>query len=73
MGNRKRQIPAFRRNVGPRHPQFVIALARGIAILNSFERSNGLLGNQEIARLTNLPKATVSRLTFTLASLGYLM
>jgi DNA-binding IclR family transcriptional regulator len=73
MGNRKRKIPAFQKSVGPRHPQFVIALARGIAILNSFERSTGLLGNQEIARLTRLPKATVSRLTFTLASLGYLM
>src|SRR5690606_7369719 len=30
------------------------------------------LGNQDIARRTRLPKATVSRLTQTLAALGYL-
>lgn len=72
MGNRKRSITDFRKRTSSRHPQFVIALARGIAILNSFERSTGCLGNQEIARLTRLPKATVSRLTFTLASLGFL-
>src|SRR5690606_40298777 len=30
------------------------------------------LGNQDIARRTRLPKATVSRLTQTLATLGYL-
>jgi DNA-binding IclR family transcriptional regulator len=73
MGNRKRRIATFQKGAGSRNPQFVIALARGIAILNSFERTTGYLGNQEIARLTGLPKATVSRLTFTLASLGYLL
>ncbi len=31
-----------------------------------------MLGNQEIAARTNLPKPTVSRLTYTLTKLGYL-
>jgi DNA-binding IclR family transcriptional regulator len=52
--------------------QFVIAVARSMAILRSFECASGPLGNGEIARRTGLPKATVSRLTFTLATLGYL-
>ena len=54
------------------HPQFVTALARGLAILRCFERGTQFLGNNEIAALTGLPRPTVSRLTFTLTSLGYL-
>jgi len=54
------------------HPQFVTALARGLAILRCFERGTQYLGNTEIAAATRLPKPTVSRLTFTLTSLGYL-
>jgi len=52
--------------------QPVSSLARGLQILRCFERGERLLGNQEIASRTGLPKATVSRLTFTLASLGLL-
>lgn len=52
--------------------QFVTALARGLDVLRAFSGSAGLLGNQEIAAITRLPKATVSRLTYTLARLGYL-
>lgn len=52
--------------------RFVTALARGLAILRAFESSSDLLGNGDIARRTGLPKATVSRLTHTLTSLGYL-
>lgn len=51
---------------------FVVALARGLDILRAFRPSDGLLGNQEIAARTNLPKPTVSRLTYTLTKLGYL-
>ncbi len=54
------------------HPQFVTALARGLAILRCFERGAQYLGNTEIAAATDLPKPTVSRLTFTLTSLGFL-
>jgi DNA-binding IclR family transcriptional regulator len=53
-------------------PQFVTALARGLEVLRAFSQGGGLLGNQEIARLTGLPKPTVSRLTYTLTRLGYL-
>jgi DNA-binding IclR family transcriptional regulator len=52
--------------------KFVEALARGLDVLRAFASSNGSLGNQEIAQRTGLPKATVSRLTYTLTYLGYL-
>src|SRR4051794_7910463 len=51
---------------------FVVALSRGLDVLRAFHPSDGLLGNQEIAARTNLPKPTVSRLTYTLTKLGYL-
>jgi DNA-binding IclR family transcriptional regulator len=51
---------------------FVTALARGLDVLRCFKPGQRFLGNQEIARLTGLPKSTVSRLTFTLTELGYL-
>lgn len=52
---------------------FVIALSRGLEVLRAFRPNDGLLGNQEIAARTNLPKPTVSRLTYTLTRLGYLV
>jgi DNA-binding IclR family transcriptional regulator len=51
---------------------FVVALSRGLEVLRAFRPNDGLLGNQEIAARTNLPKPTVSRLTYTLTRLGYL-
>ncbi len=51
---------------------FVVALSRGLDVLRAFHPNDGLLGNQEIAARTNLPKPTVSRLTYTLTKLGYL-
>jgi DNA-binding IclR family transcriptional regulator len=51
---------------------FVVALSRGLEVLRAFRPNDGLLGNQEIAARTNLPKPTVSRLTYTLTKLGYL-
>ena len=51
---------------------FVVALSRGLDVLRAFQPNDGLLGNQEIAARTNLPKPTVSRLTYTLTRLGYL-
>lgn len=53
-------------------PRFNNALARGLAILRSFQLDQKLLGNVEIAEITALPKSTISRLTFTLTQLGYL-
>jgi DNA-binding IclR family transcriptional regulator len=52
--------------------QFVTALARGLDVLRAFSEGRALLGNQEIAQLTRLPKSTVSRLTYTLSRLGFL-
>ena len=51
---------------------FVVALSLGLDVLRAFQPNDGLLGNQEIAQRTNLPKPTVSRLTYTLTKLGYL-
>jgi DNA-binding IclR family transcriptional regulator len=51
---------------------FVVALSRGLEVLRAFHPNDGLLGNQEIAARTNLPRPTVSRLTYTLTKLGYL-
>ena len=53
-------------------PRFNNAVARGLAILRTFQFDRKLLGNVEIAQATGLPKPTVSRLTFTLTQLGYL-
>jgi DNA-binding IclR family transcriptional regulator len=53
-------------------PRFNNALARGLAILRTFQFDHKLLGNLEIAEATGLPKPTVSRLTYTLTQLGYL-
>lgn len=51
---------------------FVVALSRGLDVLRAFHANDGLLGNQELAARTKLPKPTVSRLTYTLTKLGYL-
>lgn len=49
-----------------------MALARGFEILDAFTPRDRMLGNQELAERTGLPKPTVSRLTYTLTRLGYL-
>ncbi|MDB5840368.1 MAG: IclR family transcriptional regulator [Herminiimonas sp.] len=51
---------------------FVTALARGLDLLACFRSGEKLLGNQELAERSKLPKSTVSRLTYTLTKLGYL-
>lgn len=55
----------------PRRDDFVGSLAKGLEILSLFAQGD-LLGNQQIVELCGMPKATVSRLTRTLATLGYL-
>lgn len=52
--------------------KFVTALARGLDILKVFQAHPGPMGNKEIAAITSMPKATVTRLTYTLMELGYL-
>lgn len=75
--------PALRRSGRPaeasrtelaaeRDPRFNVALARGLAVLRAFRKGETFLGNAELAERTGVPKATVSRLTFTLHHVGYL-
>jgi DNA-binding IclR family transcriptional regulator len=52
--------------------QFVTALARGLELLRCFKAGERYLGNQDLVKRTGLPKATVSRLAYTLTKLGYL-
>jgi DNA-binding IclR family transcriptional regulator len=51
---------------------FVTALARGLQVMAAFRPGESALSNLEIAKRTGLPKSTVSRLTYTLTTLGYL-
>lgn len=54
------------------HRNYVMSLAKGLKILECFQSENRYLGNREIADKTGIPKATVSRLVYTLTNLGYL-
>lgn len=51
---------------------FVTALARGLEVLHCFESAEERLGNQQLAERCDLPKSTITRLTYTLTKLGYL-
>jgi DNA-binding IclR family transcriptional regulator len=59
------------RSKADRH--FVTALSRGLELLACFRHGERMLGNQDLARRCGLPKSTVSRLTHTLTTLGYLV
>lgn len=56
----------------PKDRKFVEALSRGLDVLRAFSQGAVVMGNQDIARITGLPKPTVSRMTYTLTKLGYL-
>lgn len=53
-------------------PGFVVALARGLEVLDCFRGGETLLGSRELARRCKLSRATLARITHTLAVLGYL-
>ena len=72
MGSPKRHVDTFNQIIDDSHPLFVSSVSRAFSILRCFEYGAQRLGNQDIARQTGLAKATVSRMTFTLAALGYL-
>lgn len=63
-------MPAFSEFAGDK--QFATTLARGLELLRCFSSDQPILGNKDLARMTGLPKPTVSRLTYTLTHLGYL-
>lgn len=70
QGRGGKKLPPWQPAPGDR--KFVVALARGLEVLRAFTPQSGLLSNQEIAARTQLPRPTISRLTYTLMELGYL-
>lgn len=52
--------------------QFATTLARGLELLHCFTPRDTQLGNAELSSRTGMPKATVSRFTYTLVRMGYL-
>lgn len=52
---------------------FVTALARGLELLRCFRDGEVTLTNSDFSERTGLPKATISRLTYTLCALDYLV
>jgi DNA-binding IclR family transcriptional regulator len=53
-------------------PSFATTLAHGLDVLAAFRNGTGSRSNAELALHTGLSRPTVSRLTYTLAQLGYL-
>ena len=58
---------------GKEDRHFVTALARGLSVLSRFSSGEKMLGNLDISKRCKLPKSTVSRLTYMLTKLGYLV
>jgi DNA-binding IclR family transcriptional regulator len=52
--------------------QFVASLSHGLLILRCFTPSEPVLTNGTLARMTGMPRSSVSRLTHTLVKVGYL-
>jgi len=52
---------------------FITALARGLEVLACFRSADKGLTNHQIAQRCDLPKSTVTRFTYTLTRLGYLV
>lgn len=52
---------------------YITALARGLDVLSCFRSGDRSLSNQQIAERCGLPKSTVTRITYTLTRLGYLV
>jgi DNA-binding IclR family transcriptional regulator len=53
-------------------PSFATTLAHGLDVLAAFRGGSASLSNADLAASTGLSRPTVSRLTYTLAQLGYL-
>jgi IclR family pca regulon transcriptional regulator len=65
--------PLFRlsANDPAEQPDFVTALARGLAVIRAFGAHSNRMSLAEIARRVELPRATVRRSLITLETLGY--
>lgn len=57
--------------ITPQDPSYISALARGLAVIRAFGQGRERLTLADIARSTELPRATVRRSLLTLQSLGY--
>jgi len=51
----------------------MLTVRRGIEVIRAFQASRAALGNIDIVRRTDIPKASVSRITSTLVALGFLV
>lgn len=56
---------------GAAGPDFLEALARGLRIIEAFGRDRRWLTLSDVARLVDLPRASVRRTLYTLVKLGY--
>ena len=52
-------------------PNFVTALARGLAVMLSFSAQRGRMTIAQVSRRTGIPRAAVRRSLHTLAALGF--
>lgn len=59
-------------STGSPRPDTVSALERGIAVLRCFDEDRRMLTPTELARLTGIPRPTVTRLATTLVTLGFM-
>jgi IclR family transcriptional regulator, pca regulon regulatory protein len=65
-------IAALRPSDPTEQPDFVTALARGLAVVRAFGSDRPRMTLADIAKRVSLPRATVRRSLITLATLGYI-
>jgi IclR family transcriptional regulator, pca regulon regulatory protein len=68
---RLKRAPEEQRLAERAGPEFLEALARGLRIMQAFNRERRQLTLSDIARLVNLPRASVRRTLHTLVHLGF--
>jgi IclR family pca regulon transcriptional regulator len=68
---RVKRTPAEQRLADDAGPEFLEALARGLRILQTFGRDRRQLTLSDLARLVDLPRASVRRTLHTLVHLGF--
>ena len=68
---RVKRTPAEQRLADDAGPEFLEALARGLRIIQTFSRDRRQLTLSDIARLVDLPRASVRRTLHTLVHLGF--
>src|SRR5215813_3302653 len=71
------RMPRLKRSVAEQKlvdgsgPEFLEALARGLRVVEAFGRDRRWLTLSDVARLVDLPRASVRRILATLVTLGY--